>query len=289
MPVLEQVLRLVGERAEFVPLEPRGTWSAGGATQLLEAADGWIAVSLARPSDVDAIPAWLHGGDLRDVNAFTTGELVDQAALLGLPVAAVDAHRGPAVTRTVFEGTPRGGRRVVDLSGLWAGPLCGRLLAEAGFDVVKVESHTRPDGARLGSPEFFARLNDRKQQVSIDLPTELPDLLRSADIVIESSRPRALEQMGIDACDFLRGGVHVWCSITAYGRDDPRVGFGDDAAVAGGLVKRGPAFLGDAIADPLTGLRAATAILDARKRGEPCLLDISLAGVAREVAGPTEE
>lgn len=269
---------------------PHGRWSGGGASQLLQTADGWIALSLARESDYDLVPAWLGTDDLAVVARETTAELVERASLLGLPVGGVNQHMGPAVVRTTINGTPRAGARVIDLSALWAGPLAGRLLAEAGCEVLKVESTTRPDGARLGSPDFFDRLNGRKQQRSVEFEREaLVALLQTANVVIESSRPRALEQLGIYATDFLESGLHVWASITAYGRNDPRVGFGDDAAAAGGLVRPGPSFLGDAIADPLTGLRAAHAINEARKQPEPCLLDISLAGVAREIAGKAEE
>ena len=64
--------------------------------------------------------------------------------------------------------------------------------------------------------------------------------------------------------------------------------FGDDAAVAGGLVaydaSREPCFFADAVADPLTGLVAARAVLDRLRDGGRWLLDISLAGVASSVA-----
>ena len=58
---------------------------------------------------------------------------------------------------------------MVDLSALWAGPLCGDLLARAGASVVKVESTQRPDGARRGSRAFFDLLNGRKRSVALDL------------------------------------------------------------------------------------------------------------------------
>jgi crotonobetainyl-CoA:carnitine CoA-transferase CaiB-like acyl-CoA transferase len=66
------------------------------------------------------------------------------------------------------------------------------------------------------------------------------------------------------------------------------VAFGDDAAVAGGLVgfdATGPVFRGDAIADPLTGLEAATAVLAALRRGGGELIEIGLAQVAATYAG----
>jgi crotonobetainyl-CoA:carnitine CoA-transferase CaiB-like acyl-CoA transferase len=117
-------------------------------------------------------------------------------------------------------------------------------------------------------------------------------LLRAADVVVEASRPRALQQLGIDAADLLAGGPRVWLSITGFGRDGPggqRVAFGDDAAVSGGLVAQppgsdGPCFVADAVADPLTGLVAAAAVLDACSSGGRVLLDVALARVAASVA-----
>jgi hypothetical protein len=80
----------------------------------------------------------------------------------------------------------------------------------------------------------------------------------------------------------------VWLSITGYGRDSNRVAFGDDAAVAGGLVALdadGPCFVADAIADPLTGVASAAAVATALERGGRWQLDASMAAVAAFVAG----
>lgn len=120
------------------------------------------------------------------------------------------------------------------------------------------------------------------------------ELIERVDVLIEASRPRALEQLGIDAQEVLSiGRAGVWVSITGHGRHGlhrNRVGFGDDAAVAGGLVawdNGEPYFCADAVADPTTGIVAATAALDALATGGRWLLDIPLAGVARHLAGPT--
>ena len=62
-----------------------------------------------------------------------------------------------------------------------------------------------------------------------------------------------------------------------------RVAFGDDAAVAGGLVGRsaaGPVFCGDAIADPLTGLEHVLAVADSLRRGGGEIVEVSMAAVA---------
>jgi len=115
------------------------------------------------------------------------------------------------------------------------------------------------------------------------------DLIRSADFVIEASRPRALAQLGLshDQLD-LREGT-VWVSITGHGRRRPDlVAFGDDAAAAGGLVARsgsGPAFCADAIADPLTGVIAALAAVASRAAGGGHLLDVAMSEVAAAFAG----
>ena len=104
--------------------------------------------------------------------------------------------------------------------------------------MIKVESPDRPDGARRGPAAFFDLLNGRKRSMALDFrqpdgATMLRALLGRADVVIEASRPRALEQLGIHAVDEVRnGGPQVWVSITGYGRRDAaaRVAFGDDAA-----------------------------------------------------------
>ena len=113
---------------------------------------------------------------------------------------------------------------------------------------------------------------------------QLRELISNADVVIEGSRPRAMQQLGIDAEQIVREAQpRVWLSITGYGRSGvagQRVGFGDDCAVAGGLVDEtsdGPQFLGDAIADPISGLVAATGVLRAVQQQKPCLLGVSLA------------
>jgi hypothetical protein len=306
---------VVAERAAIAGLGRNGPISCGGASRLLPTGDGWVAVTLARADDTDLLPAWLGVDPPHDVEqawaAVTdvvggsrAGELVERAAELGLPVAEVGGTTtddGPPVLATPrgeAAPTPVADAVVVDLSALWAGPLCGRILADAGATVVKVESTRRPDGARSGPPAFFDLMNAGKRSVAVDLPApagraQLARLVRSADVVIEASRPRALEALGIDVGDVLGSGPVVWLSITAYGRSGPgrdRVGFGDDTAAAGGAVLRdatGPCFLADALADPLAGLVSAAGVLEALGSGGRWLLDVGMARVAAAVAGPS--
>jgi len=307
-------LALLGERAAHMGLWRRGTTSCGGSCRLLASRDGLVAVSLARDEDFEAIPAWLEldytprstpaaWSAVADAVANRDlDELVARGALLGLPVARAGEAKGRTdVTRLPLGPAPArepGGLIVIDLSALWAGPLCGDLLAGTGATVIKVESPSRPDGARRGPAGFFDLLNGRKRSVALDFRQTggrdtLRALIRAADVVIEASRPRALEQLDVRAADEVRaGGPQVWISITGYGRDDEtaRVAFGDDAAVGGGLVvwHDGTAmFCADAVADPITGLAAANACLDALASGGRWLLDVSMAAVCATLAGPT--
>ena len=125
-------------------------------------------------------------------------------------------------------GTSTGPRRadgllVADLSSLWAGPLCGQLLARAGAVVVKVESPSRPDGTRRGEPAFFDWMNAGKLSYCLDFDSDsdaLRRLLDVADIVIEGSRPAALRRRGLSAEDLPGKPGRIWLRINGY-RDQP--------------------------------------------------------------------
>jgi crotonobetainyl-CoA:carnitine CoA-transferase CaiB-like acyl-CoA transferase len=304
---------LLGEHAACLGHRRRGRVSAGGTCRLLRAADGWIAVNLARADDVAAVPAWLEcdvAGDVwiaveREVAGRRTAELLERGWLLSLPLApaAPPPALAPDWLRAAQAGEslatpPARPPLVIDLTSLWAGPLCTSLLAAAGARVVKVESTGRPDGARGGSAHFFDLLNGAKASVALDFRSEsgrraLRGLVARADLVVEGTRPRALAQLGIDAEAFVAGRPgRTWVSITGYGRRDPapgRAAFGDDAAVAAGLAaataahngEAAPVFCADAIADPLAGLHAAAAAWAAWRSGGGSLLDVAL----RDVAG----
>ncbi|WP_105967975.1 CoA transferase [Streptomyces geranii] len=272
--------------------------SAGGSCHLLRAADGWTAVNLARPDDLAAVPALVallsgaEGEPLQEaVKRTPAAEVAANAQLLGIAAAEHASASGPPVRsgrlgeRSATVRDPAG-LRVVDLSALWAGPLCARLLGLAGARVVKVESTTRPDGARAGSPAFYRWLHDGHDSLVLDFASgALAEVVAGADIVIEASRARALRRLGIHAEEFLaaRPG-RVWVSITGYGRDDDRIAFGDDAAVAGGLTgldaQGDPVFAGDALADPVTGIHAAHATARSLADGGGELLSLSMSACA---------
>ncbi|WP_344283685.1 CoA transferase, partial [Actinomadura napierensis] len=272
-----------------------------GARRLLPTADGWAAVSCARPDDPallgalasadvgedpwPAVASWLRG--------HTGAELAERAELLGVaagPVGAPSSNArvpGPTTPRPVKDAL------VVDFSALWAGPLCAHLLGLAGARVVKVETPSRPDGARRGDPGFYRLLHAGHRSVALDPATmagrrAMAALVEAADIVIEASRPRALARFGLDAGAAVAAGT-TWVSITADGRASDRVGFGDDVAAGAGLVCRdtgmSPLFCGDAIADPLTGLTAAVLAATAPP-GRGVLWEVPMSGVVAATLDP---
>ncbi len=270
---------LLGERAALSGMGRNGDTSVGGSARFVRASDGWIVLNLPRPSDVESLPALVgRSSDADDWPAIAAGiasltgaEIVETATLLGTAAAVPGICSEPVLSPG--RELHRGGRRrlverplVVDLTSLWAGPLAGGLLADAGARVVKVEGAGRPDGARRGTPEFFNLLNHAKECVEVDFSNAgdrafLRRLLGAADLVLEGSRPRVMDQLGINPAELADAGVS-WLSINAYGRTGAaalRIGFGDDTAAAGGLWLAGdpPNFVADAVADPIAGLAAA--------------------------------
>ncbi len=321
--------RLLTGRAALMGLSRRGRVSAGGACRLLPSADGWVAVSLARPEDAELVAAITEVSTNEE--GATTGrdderawavlaryacvrpgyEVTERAQLLGVPatVVAADPPKRAAVAESCFPVVvhagrparqPRGGPfTVVDLSSLWAGPLCAKVLSDVGARVIKVESRNRPDGGRIGCPPFFDWLHADHQSVVLDFGSRgdrslLHALIARADVVIEASRPRALEALGIDAEAIVdRTPGMTWLSITGYGRHGDvadRVAFGDDAGAAAGMIAHSangsPVFCGDAVADPVTGLVAACAVLDSRSRGGGELISVAMVDALRSVMGP---
>ncbi|MER7684442.1 CoA transferase [Streptomyces sp. NPDC097610] len=285
--------RLLAERAALFGRGRQGRLSVGGSCRLMPTRDGWAAVSDARPDDpllwsaligrdldTEALPGrladWLAAHDGADLD--------ERVKLLGLAGGSVRPRQEGTCP---VPGTPRdvAGLLVVDFSALWAGPLCAHLLGTAGARVIKVETPSRPDGARFGDPAFYNLLHAGHASVVLD-PMEargraaLHELVGRADVVVEASRARALAGFGLDAeAEAARG--CTWISITAYGRASGRIGFGDDVAASRGLLAVDtdglPVFAGDALADPLTGLLAAALALSEQPGCGGAVRDVSMA------------
>jgi len=296
------------DRRGQIALDPPGLVSPNRACRLFPTADDWMVLNLARDDDQGLVAAWLRcevGDDpwaavLRVAKSRPAAELLTDAVMLGLPAGRVGEITAPNPDAPIPMGAPArrrrtGAPRVVDMSALWAGPMCGAILAEAGAAVTKIESTRRPDPTRASMPGFFQRLNGRKRDLTLDLGAaagqgRLRDEILAADVLITSARPRAFASLGLSPQEvFSANPALTWVAITGYGwtgEAASRVAFGDDAAAAGGLVRwtraGAPRFLGDALADPVTGLAAALGALKGLASGGGVLIDVSL---ARSAAG----
>jgi CoA:oxalate CoA-transferase len=178
--------------------------------------------------------------------------------------------------------TPLAGVRVLDLCRVLAGPFAGRMLADLGADVVKVEP---PEGdvTRLfgKKPEsaYFRQQNAGKRSITVDLRTasgrELVTRLAAvADVVTENFRPGVLGKFGLDwpALSALNPRL-VMLSISGFGQEGPER---DRASYAGvihaetGVVGRRRAAPGEqprdleiSMADTVTGLHGVIGVLAA--------------------------
>jgi len=304
-------LTVVGERGSARDFEIRGRRSAGvGGSYLNPTRDGsWFALTIMREEDRAYLPA-LFGKEgmesasepeiAAEILLHDSTDLLSRGRALGLPVACADEiPASPPVTVMA-----RGDRRerpeahrplVVDMSSIWAGPLAGHLLWLAGAEVIKVENPRRPDMIRSSDPQTFAVVNQGKHCVAADLTQadqrdRVVALIRQADIVLESSRPRALHHLGVDAEELVREvpGL-VWLSITGHGATGEAanwVGVGNDCAVAGGLSRALAqatgeiGYVGDALADPLTGITAALEGWRAYASGEAARIGFSMSAIA---------
>ncbi|MBU6267336.1 MAG: CoA transferase [Sphingomonadales bacterium] len=302
---------LLGERGSANGYTINGRISAGiGGSRLMVTRDGgWFALTLLRAEDRELLPALFgrDGFDRFDAEAIAAearrhdcAALVARGRLLGLPVASADEVPVSPPVELLTEGSrrrrPSGHRPVViDLSAIWAGPLIGHLLWLVGAEVTKVESLTRPDLIRRDDPATFDLINQGKANVVIDFHDDaqkalLVERIRGADIVIESSRVRALRQLGIDA-EALVAEVPglVWLSVTGHGARGEAAdwaGIGNDCGVAAGLARAlGDAcgevgYVGDAIADPLTGIVGARAAWRAYSEGRGCRIGLAMSAIA---------
>src|SRR5437016_10324943 len=170
---------------------------------------------------------------------------------------------------------PLSGFRVLELGNLIAAPYAGRLFAEFGADVIKVERPRTGDELRRwrlfrGDTSLFWSLQGRnKRSITLDLRTPegqeiVLKLLPHVDVVLENFRPGKLENvnLGYEAMKAVNPDV-IFVRISGYGQSGPyrdRPGFGGIAEAMGGLrhltgyPDRPPTRLGVSLGDSLAGL-----------------------------------
>lgn len=172
---------------------------------------------------------------------------------------------------------PLSGIRVLEMGSTVAGPFCGRLLADFGAEVIKVEpaegDAVRSMGKRFHGKSLYASSIFRnKSLISVDLrQKEGQDIIRKlipkCDVVVENFRPGGLEKWGLGYEDLTRinPGL-VMVRISGFGQTGPysgRAGYGVIGEAVSGLrhitgdPDRPPARVAVSITDYITGLYGA--------------------------------
>ncbi len=198
---------------------------------------------------------------------------------------------------------PLAGIRVVELAHVMAGPVCGRMLADMGADVVKVEPPGPGDPTRAFAPPrmgdaaaAFVMMNRNKRGMVIDLKSEpgrkaARRMLTRCDVVIENFRAGVMEKLGLgyESLRAENAGL-VYCQITGYGRTGPLAGHRGFDLIAQGMtglmsvtgegagrppVKCGPP-LTDITAGILGAMGVVTALFARERTGEGQRVDTSL-------------
>ena len=186
---------------------------------------------------------------------------------------------------------PLEGIRVLDLSMFFAGPACAQICADAGADVIKVESIQRIDGWRGSAsshvnPElpgwesspYFNWINRNKRDVTLNLTDPrgveiLKTLVADADILIENYTPRVMAKFGLDYATLRDINPRlVMISLSGFGADSPwrdYVAFGMSTEQMGGFTHLtgyadgDPLFTGTTGGDLFAGVMGANALFAA--------------------------
>ncbi len=206
---------------------------------------------------------------------------------------------------------PLEGVRVLDLSRVYAGPMCSMVLADFGAEVIKVEHPQRGDdtrdwGRRIGATEttYYNSMNRNKRSITIDLQTPgglkiIHDLVPQCDVVIHNFKTGGAEKLGLgyEQLKAIKPDL-VYCAVAGYDSSGPEASRpGYDLVIQGetglmalnGEANAPPLKFGVAVVDLMTGMYAAQAILAALFRrgmtGKGRLIEMALYDCGLTVAG----
>ena len=181
---------------------------------------------------------------------------------------------------------PLQGLTVIELAHIMAGPVCGRMLADMGADVIKVERVPEGDAARGFAPPLidgesaaFMMMNRNKRGIAVNLKAEagkgiVERLLKDADIVIENYRKGTMERLGLgyEKLRDMNPGL-IYCEISGFGRTGPYADLGGFDLVAQGYsglmsitgegADRPPVKCGPPVTDITAGVLATMGVLAA--------------------------
>ena len=179
---------------------------------------------------------------------------------------------------------PLAGMRIVDLTTILLGPVATQMLGDLGADVIKVESPggdavrgAGPPPVEDGMGAIFLTNNRNKRAVVLDLkdPRGLEAMMRlieSADAFVHNMRPQAIDKLGLDyPAVSARNASIVYCGAYGFRRSGPyghKPAYDDMIQAVSGLaalqaVDGEPRYVTSVIADKVTGLHVAVAVLAA--------------------------
>ena len=184
---------------------------------------------------------------------------------------------------------PLKGIRVLEMGQLIAGPFAGKMLAEFGADVIKIEPPGAGDPLRKwrllheGTSVWWAVQSRNKKSVTLNLRSAegqsvARSLIEQCDVLIENFRPGTLESWGLgwDELQRINPGL-IMLRVSGYGQTGPyrdRPGFGVIAEAMGGLrhltgeTGRTPVRVGISLGDSLSALHGVIGILLALRHRE---------------------
>ena len=232
--------------------------------------------------------AWLnYGGQVGEAQdsssqpEYAPGGILDQVR-----------ERGPIYRATPCAALPLAGVRVLELGNYIAAPTAGRLLADFGAEVIKIERPGTGDELRNWrlhggtTSMLFRAINRNKKSVTADLRTEagrrlVLGLVARSDALIENFRPGTLDRWGLDSATLAEANPDlIIARVSAFGQTGPlssRPGFAAVAEAYGGLrdlvgdPDRPPSRVGVSIGDSIAGLYAAFGVVMALYQRETAL------------------
>ncbi len=194
--------------------------------------------------------------------------------------------------RRILEGV-----RVLDISQVLAGPLCGRHLADLGADVIRIDRPPRAGSSEPVRASGAPAVNLGKRSIAIDIGDPAGnavarELALRADVVIENFRPGALARAGLGYKQLAEENPRlIYASISGFGQSGPeseRRAFGYTAQAESGLLwlqqralgSEAPFAPGVMLADIVTAMNASSAIMgalyDRERTGRGQHVDITL-------------
>ena len=291
-----------------LPAETRAEWESAIAAFFATRSKAEIAVDGLRrginacvvnePKDVLADPHLIARGFFA-----TPSGLPERFAVLRQGATA-----SPPAVRTGARPGPLSGVRVLDFAWALVGSITTKTLGDLGAEIVKVESRTRPDLARLDvqvsasqagnfdDKPWFAHMNTSKRSLSLDMKDPrsreiLEPLIDWADVVVENFSPGTMKKLGLDydALAARNPGI-VMVSGSVYGQTGPLAqewgvdgtggalsgrtfltGYPDSDPVIPGAVP-----YGDVIVPFVMVAQVAAALQHRRETGRGCHIDASM-------------